>query len=98
MGGIQYTPRHSKVIGGVRNDIRRYRLQAGLSQKRLAALLGRGRSVVSSWEVGRQLPTVPNLFRLARSLNTLAEALYFELYTSFKTSGDNEHHKHGATR
>jgi transcriptional regulator with XRE-family HTH domain len=36
--------------------------------------------MVSEWERGRVLPSVPNLFRLAKALNTFAEALYPTFY------------------
>lgn len=36
--------------------------------------------MVSRWERGKTLPTVPNLFRLAKALNTFAEALYPDFY------------------
>jgi transcriptional regulator with XRE-family HTH domain len=75
----QYTLRRSKPAR-FPNAIRRYRLQAGLTQKKLAELVGRSRGVISSWERGTILPSVPNLFKLAKILNTLAESLYAEFY------------------
>jgi len=63
------------------NAIRRYRTQAGLSQKHLAALLGQGRGCVSAWERGLRLPNLVSAFRLAKTLGTLTEALYFPLYS-----------------
>jgi putative transcriptional regulator len=63
------------------NEIREYRLKAGLSQKALAALLGKGRPMISAWERGRRLPTLPSALRLAKSLNTLAESLYWRFYS-----------------
>jgi len=35
---------------------------------------------VSSWERGASLPPAPELFRLAKVLNTFVEALYPSLY------------------
>jgi DNA-binding XRE family transcriptional regulator len=75
-----FTLRRSKVSGGIPNRIREYRLRAGLTQAGLGQLVGRDRWVVSSWERGRRLPTLPNVFRLARSLGTLSEALYGAFY------------------
>jgi len=63
------------------NQIRNYRIAAGLSQSELGARIGRTRSVVSAWERGRYLPSVTNLFLLARALDTLVESLYWGLYT-----------------
>lgn len=80
MEGIQYTHRLSSKPARFPNDIRHYRLLAGLSQQHLAALTGHTRSMVSAWERGRTLPTLANALQLARSLNTLAEALYRPLY------------------
>ena len=77
----QFTPRRTKQPARFPNRIREYRLKAGLTQKELGRLLGRGRSIVSAWERGRSLPTLPNVLRLAKVLDTLAEALYFSLYS-----------------
>lgn len=79
---VQHTPRLSARTPRFPNRIRSYRLQAGLTQRGLAAQIGQRRASVSAWERGRHMPTVPNLFRLARALNTLSESLYWELYTS----------------
>lgn len=38
--------------------------------------------MISAWEHGYMLPTVPNLFRLARTLQTSCEALYPDLASS----------------
>jgi transcriptional regulator with XRE-family HTH domain len=51
-----------------------------LSQEELGRRLGTGRKLISAWERGTQLPTVRNLFRLARALGTLGEALYQDLF------------------
>ena len=65
---------------------------AGVSE--LGALLGTTRSVVSAWERGHILPTLPNVFRLARALDTLAESLYLGLYTSAPNSKISHHAPH----
>ena len=80
---VQYTPRVSKHAPRFPNKIRDYRLKAGLSQRKLAALLGRGADAVSSWERGLSLPNVPRLMRMAKILGTLAESLYQDFYTTF---------------
>jgi transcriptional regulator with XRE-family HTH domain len=62
------------------NRIREYRIRAGMSQDSLAAQIGRSRSVISLWERGHTLPSVVDLFKLARALATLTESLYIGLY------------------
>ena len=49
---LQHTARTSKHAPRFPNRIREYRLKAGLSQRRLAELIGRDRAAVSSWERG----------------------------------------------
>ena len=86
---VQHTPRLTRRAPRFPNRIRSYRLQAGLTQRGLATQIGQRRSSVSAWERGRHLPTVANLFRLARVLDTLAESLYWPLYTSTPTGVRN---------
>jgi transcriptional regulator with XRE-family HTH domain len=78
---IQLTPRASRHAPRFPNKIREYRLKAGLSQRRLGELLGRGRNAVSSWERGLTRPDVTLGVRLAKTLATLAESLYMTFYT-----------------
>ena len=80
---VQHTPRASRHTPRFPNKIREYRLKAGLSQQKLAALLGRGKDAVSSWERGLTLPNVPRLMRMAKILGTLAESLYNDFYVTF---------------
>ena len=80
---VQHTPRASRHVPRFPNKIREYRLRAGLSQAKLAGLLGRGRDAVSSWERGLTLPNVPRLMRMAKILGTLAESLYQDFYATF---------------
>ena len=54
---------------------------SGLSQKRLGGLIGRGRTAISAWERGQRLPNLKSALRLAKALDTLAEALYADLYS-----------------
>jgi DNA-binding XRE family transcriptional regulator len=79
---LQHTPRPSRHAPRFPNKIREYRLKAGLSQRKLAKFLGRGRNAVSSWERGLTLPNVPRLMRMAKILGTLAESLYMEFYAT----------------
>lgn len=76
----ELTPRRSPKPARFPNAIRHYRLKAGLTQKRLAEMVGRARSIISVWERGRRLPNLPDAFRLARALDTLAEGLYTGLF------------------
>jgi len=78
---VQYTSRDSIHAPRFPNRIREYRLKAGLSQSKLAELLGRGRNAISSWERGLTLPSVPRLLKMAKTLGTLAESLYFQFYS-----------------
>ena len=73
------------------NQIREYHIRAGLTQRRLAEMIGHGRSIVSAWERGRFLPSLPNAFRLAKTLGTLVESLYVDLYCPHprKEPGEN---------
>ena len=80
---IQHTPRATPQAPKFPNRIREYRLKAGLSQRKLGEILGRGRNAISSWERGLTLPNVPRLMRMAKILGTLAESLYMEFYSTF---------------
>ena len=80
---VQHTPRASRHAVRFPNTIREYRLKAGLSQRKLASMLGRSKDAVSSWERGVTLPNVPLLMRLAKILGTLAESLYRDFYATF---------------
>ena len=77
---VEYTLRRTHSRAKFPNLIREYRLKAGLTQKGLGQLVGKGRCIISSWERGRRLPNLPNVFRLARGLGTLTESLYGNLY------------------
>lgn len=81
---VQYTPRLSRHVAQFPNTIREYRLKAGLSQHALAAMLGRSKDAVSSWERGLNLPSVPLLMRMAKILGTLAESLYRHFYDTLR--------------
>ena len=85
---VQHTPRASRHSPRFPNKIREYRLKAGLSQRKLAEILGRGRNAVSSWERGLTLPNVPRLLRMAKVLSTLAESLYMDFYSTFPQDGE----------
>lgn len=77
---VQYTPRASRHAPRFPNRIREYRLKAGLSQRKLGALVGRGRNAISSWERGLTRPDITLGVRLAKAVDTLAERLYQDFY------------------
>lgn len=83
---MQKTPRICQLPSRHPNQIRKYRIAAGISQSELGARIGRTRSVVSAWERGRYLPSTSNLFLLARALDTLVESLYWGLYTQARST------------
>ena len=85
---IQYTQRVLRHTPRFPNKIREYRLKAGLSQRKLAEMLGRGRNAISSWERGLTLPSVPRLLKMAKILGTLAESLYMDFYATFPKDGE----------
>ena len=85
---VQLTPRASRHAPRFPNQIREYRLKAGLSQRKLATALGRGRNAVSSWERGLTLPSVPRLMKMAKVLGTLAESLYQHFYSPAPTNDE----------
>jgi putative transcriptional regulator len=90
---MQQTPRLSQRPPRHPNQIRKYRIAAGLSQSELGARIGRTRSVVSAWERGRYLPSVTNVFLLARALDTLVESLYWSLYTRSRSESREQVHQ-----
>ena len=81
---VQYTPRASRLVARFPNTIREYRLKAGLSQRKLAAMVGRSQDAVSCWERGLNLPSVAVLMRMSKILGTLAESLYRDFYDTFR--------------
>jgi putative transcriptional regulator len=60
----------------VRNEIRRLREQAGLSQGALGAELGVSRQTVNSLETGKYDPSLPLAFALARYFGTTIEEIF----------------------
>ena len=76
----QYSSRLRRVPTKIANHIRHYRVQLGLTQRELAGSLGVRVTTMSSWERGQSCPSTPLLLRLAKMLNTMAEALYPQFY------------------
>jgi transcriptional regulator with XRE-family HTH domain len=75
----QRSPRSRQPIRHL-NRIRHYRLLSNLTQRELGVAVGRKRKAISLWERGTTLPSAPELFRLAKVLNTFVEALYPSLF------------------
>jgi transcriptional regulator with XRE-family HTH domain len=48
--------------------IRKYREEAGISQKKLGLVLGLSDKAISSYESGRTLPPIETLYRIAKQL------------------------------
>jgi transcriptional regulator with XRE-family HTH domain len=94
---VQYTQRISQGTRRHANEIRAYRIRAGLTQKRLGSLIGHRRSVISAWERGMQMPSVSNLFQLARALDTLGEGLYRDLYAAARQPAPGRDRPSGKT-
>jgi len=76
----QYSTRLRRIRPKVNNEIRRYRLQLGVTQRELARTCGVRLSTFSSWERGMTCPSVPMVLKLAKLLSTLAEGLYPDFY------------------
>ena len=76
----QYSSRLRTVPTQLVNQIRKYRLGLGLTQLEVASSLGIRSATLSSWERGLTCPAGPMLLRLAKVLDTLAEALYPQFY------------------
>lgn len=60
----------------MRNDVRDLRLQAGLSQAALAALLEVSRQTVNAIETGRYDPSLPLAIAIARHFRTTVEEIF----------------------
>ena len=60
----------------MRNDIRRLREEAGLSQGALGAELGVSRQTVNSLETGKYDPSLPLAFAIARYFGTTIEEIF----------------------
>jgi len=76
----QYSARLDRAVPREANTIRRYRLRLGLTQRQVARIIGIRAATLSQWERGLSCPCSPHLLRLAKVLNTLAEALYPQFY------------------
>lgn len=57
------------------NVIKCKRLEIGLTQKRLAVLLGTEQNTISQWESGKRFPRKAQLIKLASLLNCTVDEL-----------------------
>jgi len=74
-----------KVQGKIKNRIALYRRRMGLSQRRVATLVGyRDSSTLSVYESGRSMPSLAIAFRLGIVLRVPVEFLFPELYESLR--------------
>ena len=55
--------------------IKKCRMDAGLSQEKLAEKLGVSRQAVTKWETGQSMPSTSNLFQLAEIFGTTVDFL-----------------------
>lgn len=76
----QYSSRLKRVPRRVANEIRRYRLQLGLTQREVARRLGIPASTYSAWEHGMTWPSLKQAARLGRALDIMVQGLYPELF------------------
>ncbi len=61
----------------VPNNLKEYRLKAGLTQKQVAKLIGvNNEERVCHWEKGNNVPTTFNLMKLCKIYNIKMEKLY----------------------
>lgn len=64
----------------VLNNLKEYRLNAGLTQKQVSQLLGFTNEVsLCHWEQGKNIPNIINLFKLSQIYKTTPGELYSEL-------------------
>lgn len=64
-----------RLAAQVGENIARWRKLRGLSQAKLANLVGCDRSAICRWEAGQRLPTLPHLMAIGRVLRCGARPL-----------------------
>ena len=60
----------------MQNDVRSLRVDSGLSQRELAAVLGVSRQTVNSIETGRYDPSLPLAIAIARHFHRTVEEIF----------------------
>ncbi len=67
------------------NLLRKYRKVRGLSQKKVAQILGlKSSSRISRWENGKAVPSLSNAMRLAALYRVMVDALFIDNARCFK--------------
>ncbi len=59
--------------------IKEQRKKAGMSQEKVAELVGVSRQAVTKWESGQSVPSTQNLFKLAEIFGTTVDILLWKL-------------------
>ncbi|MGN6779917.1 MAG: helix-turn-helix transcriptional regulator [Marmoricola sp.] len=60
----------------MRNDVRRLRVERGISQAALGSALGVSRQTINSIETGRYLPSLPVALAIGRYFETSVEEVF----------------------
>ena len=67
------------------NRLKKYRKIRGLSQRRVAAILGKkSPSRISQWENGKSIPNLPDVIRLSILYQTLIDGLFIGHVRAFR--------------
>lgn len=69
----------------MRNKIKQYRLAFGLSQRKLAEMIGASQAAISQWEAGTSDPYPPQMQDLAIAFGVSIESV-FPYYKPFKSA------------
>lgn len=73
----------SKEKNVLKNNLLRYRLLFGYTQREIAQMLGlNSTSVIGRWEQGLAAPDLKNAMKLSAIYKTLIDQLYFDLRMS----------------
>jgi transcriptional regulator with XRE-family HTH domain len=78
----------SNEYRGVRDELRRMRIEAGLTQRELAARMGREQSFIWRLEQGERRLDVLEFFWVCRALGMDAPLAYAALCQHFESTGD----------
>lgn len=57
-------------------NLKKYRLQAGLTQAELAEIIGVAQPTIAEYEIGKKTPVVNKAIKIAEILNTTCEKLF----------------------
>jgi transcriptional regulator with XRE-family HTH domain len=70
--------------GRIPNRLKKYRLLAGMTQKKVASLLNVRTACISRWEKGSRYPGIEDVLKLGFLYQTLPNHLYFETWEKVK--------------